>query len=391
MSSGATKPSTTETNTTLYWVLGIIAAVVVIIIISALIYYYFGDRTRPKTCSPSCAADERCVSGRCVKICNPPCTASNECVDGKCVPKCDRPCRENEKCVDGQCQPIEGSSCTGPTCGPNQICLGQKCQTVACTGDGDCAPLSQSARCIAGKCTMRRCTTPLGCARDPSTGYSETCLKGYCLGINLTCTTTETCPLGTTCVGSKCVECTTDGNCTDGLKCLGGICTAGCGPGATCPPNTNCISAANICCPPDTKCGQSCNSGTDCGGRCPYCIGKVCRCQKGQLGQTCSTSTPNDCVSGRCDISQRAPRCLPPGLHGCIASEDCSPNLPWCRTGSCGIIQEGAQCDANKSCTGNYHCVNNVCTTGLGYFGDRCLADADCQSGLHCNYGTCTP
>ena len=202
----------------------------------------------------SCTVNDRCAEGVCAGVPSSECDDQNPCTDDWCDPvhgclhrdnaaACDDadPCTVGDRCVGMACvpgdQPLpcdDGDGCTDDFCTP-----GVGCQTTfnaapcddqnACTENDTCAQgFCQGSHITcddANPCTEDYCNPYVGCGTNPQTGT-------YC-DDGLTCTTYDTCDLGT-CKGQALPcddgnDCTLDG-CVEPGGCFGALNTeqAGC-------------------------------------------------------------------------------------------------------------------------------------------------------------------
>ncbi len=106
----------------------------------------------------SCAADEFCRGGTCVKACDClSCPKGKMCVDGKCEidPCSNTTCSGGEVCnpQNAQCRP---DPCSGVSCDVGQVCEEGKCVDDLCSY----IKCPQSQTCRRGQCVGTRCPTP---------------------------------------------------------------------------------------------------------------------------------------------------------------------------------------------------------------------------------------
>ncbi len=265
-------------------------------------------------------------------------------------------CSANSQCQSAVCG-INGSgncctaacSTTDPTCGASgcdslgvctypttaatcgTACTGNMLTTSACNGSGACA---------AG--------TPVACANNLGCNSAGT-------GCLTTCTSLPTdCASGYWCNNGSCAPQQATGACTlssacVSLNCAGGFCcasTTACSAGnnQSCS-FTGCDMTTGACVypPTSTLCGASSCSGQTlttyfCGGN-GQCVDGGMPCPN---NLTCANSLT-------CVLS-------------CSGTPDCSPGY-WCNAGTCVLLLDnGAVCGANATCT------SNVCgTTGTGH------------------------
>lgn len=173
-------------------------------------------------CDASCAADQYCSQGVCVRHDGLTCTDSSECMSGNCVDGvcCDTSCDSLcDSCLATSTGGTDGT-CSGIIAGsdPDSECPG----ATFCLADGSCSPVAKDngAACSAGtECLSGNCVDGVCC--DSSCGsLCESCLAASSGGTDGTC-------------GS--IPYNTDPNteCATGQRCDGaGVCKGV--PGADC-------------------------------------------------------------------------------------------------------------------------------------------------------------
>jgi hypothetical protein len=218
------------------------------------------------------------------------CDGTNSCVG--CIGKAQ--CSASEACLDTKCisitcldMSLDGAEtdidCGGPECKP--CGTGKACSVVADCGSHVCATTCQAPSCTdgvkngaesaidCGGTCAKKCGVGLGCASDGDCLGGD-CASGACL--------------------PTCNDLATDGAESD-VDCGGGNC-AGCGLGKACNTGADCASgtcAGGLCAATDPTCANGTLDGTesaiDCGGS--ACLG----CG---VGATCGVD--GDCLTGRC-------------------------------------------------------------------------------------------
>ena len=206
--------------------------------------------------------------------------------------------------------------------------------------------------------------------------------------------TAEDCAAG----GKSCED--SDGgmaHCVADQSCSTGETDGKCNPGSSCVQNADCASAVcgdnGICLP--ATCGNGMEdgeeTGPDCGGECPACVGQPC-------------SRDNHCVSNFCQGGACAvPSCTDQQQNGTETGVDCG--------GDCTACAVGKGCNVDGDCTSS-RCREGTCAappatcddgdkngaeTDVDCGGescggcpleDNCMADSDCLSG-YCKFGVC--
>ncbi len=329
---------------------------------------------------PKCSNDKFCANGTCQKN---PCD-SKQCAkgqvcrpsDGKCISSCvGVSCAKDEKCVDGQCVKdlcvAAGHACQKdeicdtsdpkkPTC-KKDPCSAQSCRHGRLCKEGHClddpcemmsCPDPNKERCVAGQCTdLKSCHVDVDC---PDTDVCEggKCRPAGCYLNNAVCQAGELC-LKAECATDSCPEsCAKDEFCRQGES----KCVKSCG-NVRCKKGEKCVDGQ---CVTDPCSSVSCNSGEICDpatGKCTtnYCnASNLCR-----HGRVCSESQ-NKCVDDPC------------------AYVECG-DKETCRDGQC-IFNA---CRFDKDCQGDELCVKNKCIK------PECHAKSDCQADQVCVDGKC--
>ncbi|MEM3770791.1 MAG: hypothetical protein QXW80_00470, partial [Candidatus Micrarchaeia archaeon] len=334
-------------------------------------------------------------------------------------------CSSSVKCEEGVC--ANGVCVREPTCSGNLISCGASC----CLS-------SQTCDATKGSCIPQYCKSPL-------TQCGMTCVDTRSNILNCgSCGTT--CPIGTTCVNSACVDInllilpdrTNCGGvaCTDDEICLDDRCIK-CGVNQTrCEnscvdlntSNSNCGSCGNVCksdeyclngiCKPSSSCVLNSIQYIRCGNECcdltQWCDPITMKCTPKlplyenitQCGPfltdlssdqnncgTCfnSCKAGESCINGRCSVLETC------GNGRCGENETCS-NCPQ-DCGSCietGCSGEyptlcGDKCVNTLNDTANCGSCNNKCQADQICSGGNCIGvlNSNCTSDNDCAYGSC--
>lgn len=331
-----------------------------------------------------CGAGFACVSGLCEEVaqvtCNsdPDCSTGFKCdvLHGQCVPEDapdggdgqpdggDQSDGGDEEETDGGTVEEGGPCDTRYDCPTGLICKSKKCVRPAdggtCSQDIDC-PRGEicnfSQRCEPGCVDGRDCESPELC--HPQKFVCETC------------SLTNPCPAGESCLGGEClaaVACSTAQDCVnagvDGAVCSGGFCS-------------NCESHGDCAVDPYKADKRLC--GLD--GLCKKveCNDENCRQDFGPRAY-CNTAT-NECGTRECMADSD---CLQSGTVCNLATYECVADNPNCDTALCQseCAAQGLTCNvAACRCGGG---------GGPGIEGDPCATDLDCAAGYMCGLGICT-
>ncbi len=387
-----------------------------------------GDKCQDAVCAPGptkvCDDSNPCTNDVCdpKKGCiGPPNAAS--CQDGN-------PCTENDACKVGQCAPgspkvcDDGNPCTKDLCDAAKGCTSLSTADACddgnvCTENDGC----KNGNCAAGKFKLcedgNPCTTD-GC--DPGTGCTTTGNTLPCSDGN-TCTeddvckaskcspgTAKVCNDGNPCSDDKCdpqlgcgqvpnkAQCDDGNSCTVGDSCNGGKCvplgTKGCDDsnGCTsdaCDPGLGCLFIANnlpcndgnLCTDQDackaTKCAPGtpkvCDDGNPCtDDTCDPLFGCLQNPNKIKCndGNTCTTG--DICTGGTC---------VNTGLVACDDKNPCTNDFCEAIAG-CGAGANTLACSDGNPCTENDLCKNGLCSAGKA---------VTCNDGNSCTDDTCDP
>jgi hypothetical protein len=276
----------------------------------------------PTTCNggPACMPPDVCCGSGCVDTSSDP----NNCG------KCGFACSPGETCVESQCK--MGASCNGePACTGGQTCCIDGCTDTQTDPDNcgmcnhACGPgsMCQKGSCTppvgcndGAACTLGDTCCPSGCTNtdsDPNNcgtcgracGPDNTCSSGFCQS-PMTCNGGPACSGTLQCCGDGCDDTTSDNN--DCGKC-GNVCPLGdtcvsskCTPSITCNTGPAC-STGETCCPLPTGCTNTDSDPNNCGG----------------CGIPCAP--PNTCTDGFCVNNEGGlnpfvnPTYLTPGVH----------------------------------------------------------------------------
>jgi streptogramin lyase len=357
-----------------------------------------------------CDPQGKCIADPCAKI---TCAANEFCRDGACIKACTGvKCAANEYCEDGVCKI---NRCSNTSCWPGQICeketglcIPDTCQQGTC-GDGR---ICVDGRCIPDPCA--RITCP-----DPKT---QVCINGQCIEPH-TCKLDRDCPLATDiCRAGKCVPggCLAfgPGYCKAPFVCLAdGRCGEPSCSGITCPQGEFCKDGKCLKVCADIVCGEgqicregicikdpcasiTCNAGDICiDGKCEadLCLASGL-CKPGQIcidnkcvpdpcaGVTCPNPNTQQCVRGDCIESS------------CRKDDDCGTGEFICVDGRCRKLECSLSnpCSANKRCREGYcildPCANVSCPKHQFCVGGSCrmsCAGIFCNPDQHCVFGQC--
>ncbi len=161
----------------------------------------------------SCAFDEVCHRGACVKSCSGEfffCAQTEQCHGGRCVEAAciSVTCPAGEQCRAGQCvDPCDGLACPWGTECHSGRCV-DPCAGITCATGKVC----QSGVCVTG-CTCGSCAGGLTC--DTA---SDRCVESACNAV--------TCAAGTHCAAGVCVDDCQGAVCPAGEVCTAGACVA---------------------------------------------------------------------------------------------------------------------------------------------------------------------
>jgi hypothetical protein len=333
--------------------------------------------------SPSCAnaanfcKDGLCISDRCLSATCAPDTACRP-SDGKCVKPCAGvSCANDEYCADGECVKDPCAS-NGQSCPSGQICdhsstspqcIPDPCVQSACRHGRIC----DRGHCIDDPCGRMTCP-------DPTT---QRCEAGQCVALR-DCFVDIDCPNAEVCIGRKCRQpgcyqaseaCSADQICRDS-KCQANECPAP--SGQACQGSQFCRPANNICvesCAP-IKCadGERCVDG--------QCKADAChqvRCAGVEV-----------CIEGKCESDHcansnvcKAGRVCNPQSNGCTDDlcfgVQCPSADQTCRQGQC-ILR---MCQFDRDCPGDQWCINQACII------PKCTQNQNCATGEICHAGKC--
>lgn len=278
-----------------------------------------------------------------------------------------------------------GTSCqSNYQCLGNQTCINSTCQSQTCSRNTDCQTNQQ---CVYGVCITQNCD-----GADTCTGGSgQVCISSstgdFCAFLPPSCNTDQDCYAGTLgCSNGKCIQCQANRDCPPGQSCNGqGVCVGNC-VGSPCASGNLCTDGA--CCPGTSL--ISCTNTSQCNSDTPYCIDGTCTCIPGSPLSKCTTTS--DCVSGSQCISdtqgnqvcsyQGGTSCLYNNQGGSTTFPYCPVDTPFCVNGTCSIASIGSACGGATGSTGAIcggFCVNGVCSSTAGWFGDQCVITSDCS------------
>ena len=335
------------------------------------------NRAHCGRCDNACSQNQVCNAGKCAVLCS---GGKTEC-RGACVElqnnqyhcgKCDNVCNTNEECKQGRCVP----RCSNGTTLCNGKCVNLKTDVKHC---GRCGVVCSNGRvCAQAACV---CPKPLlqcnGSCINPNINSShcgrcnrkcvtgQLCVKGLC---------TLVCPAGTQACGGSCVDvrnntshCGKCGNvCNSGESCVLGACKLVCPTGfKNC--NGSCVDTAR-----NTShcggCGKACKAGEQCrqGSCTPLCSSRETLC----AGQCVETKT-NNSHCGRCGVSCSSPKVCSGGV--CVCSG--------------GAVECGGKCVDTQSDNQNCGGCGKLCTTGTTCQKGVCILQ--CTAGKTACNNTC--
>lgn len=267
--------------------------------------------------------------------------------------------------------PVSGGPCqTKYDCVDGEICRGSPRTCSAPRADGNC---SADLDCPRGYiCNFTQKCEP-GCTDleqnrdcdDPKLCHPQ---KFVCE----TCSLTNPCPAGKSCIGQQCVEqvgCSTTADCAaaqDGSVCRNGKC-GNCESHVDC--RTSPYQSENRVCTANGLCAKV------------SCTDSDCKTSMNSDKAYCNTAT-NQCA-----------------VRECLADSDCTSNAngPICDTVNhvCTSGVEGCnQTECNNQCAAQgLSCNLATCRCaggGSGQFGDPCFDPSECSAGLTCALGICS-
>lgn len=350
------------------------------------------DAGEPLACESqdACADGTICISGICTEN---KCAATTDCPDGW---TCDV---LTTKCKAGSTTPTDGGTTdagrtdAGPVttdggtpaqactdkwnCPAGQICKNRKCQAPAandnCANDQDCPSgklCNFSKKCESGCIDPRDCSGDLLC--HPTKYVCETC------------SLSNPCPAGKSCVGGKCQaavtctgpsaqECVTKG--LDGAVCVNGTCQ-NCGGHSDCAvdpyKDDQRLCTTDGLCKKITCTDQNCQQSLGARG---YCNTSTNQCAQRECLADTDCTSPKVCNTASNTCQDAAADCNGDALAQCqqqcmANSLECNPATCACGGGGTGTGTEGAQCVAPTDCATGYTCALGICT--------ETVADASC-------------
>lgn len=316
----------------------LLIGVVVILVVGVAVFFVTKSVFTKEPVKPPielCGVKEACPQG---KICS----ALGECIEeNTCLVSGD--CPEGEVCIGKLCYPNRCK--VKEECGPEGFCIEGLCKP-RCTNSSQC-PGSQA--CISGVCTPRSCLYQGDCGVEegciglntpvygipPEISLTKPGKAGVCRRALNSCSTNGDCSPGLICSEEKvCIQCRENINCTGNEICSGGLC----------------FSPTQVECPERTKLFSPCN-----GVICP--IFPVC----------CSSSCNAPCKEDS-KVPSACPYCVG-GKYLCLPSPE---------------IDYSSLCSKDKPCKGSDACVNGVCNTYSGTYGNRCVTNKDCLAPTTC-------
>jgi hypothetical protein len=296
-----------------------------------------------KTEAAPCHDDGECASGVC---------ADGVCCRTSCAGAC-LACNVAGK--QGTCSPV-------PEGGKHPLCADQGAASCGfdgtCDGHSACRKYPLGARCASGRCDGSSITAAAACDGDGhcQMGPVITCAPFSCDPSGdsprcfATCTTSEQCVRGRSCVAGSCGTKLDGARCEGAAECASGFCVDG------------------VCC--DSSCEGACVSCAQ--------VGSLGMCRPVADGvkdprAICTDAGPASCgPTGACN-----------GSGGCARY----PTGTVCRGGSCSgtVLHSAWRCDGAGQCLAGsdltcapYSCTGGACTSA-------CQSNADCAPGIVCD------
>lgn len=309
-----------------------------------------------------CADGATCSNYNCLESNGASCLGSDQCSSNNCY---------NSICCDSGY-----GNCTG-SC---QSLLSDMNNCGAC---GQVCP-SSATQCVSGVCLGSR-------ALGDTCSANIDCASGYCEYYPSTNSfACDICQQGSLCYNSQGQPYSCGG---DFPYCVNDTCSASIQDGALCKTNADCGGNYPYCrwgevCSA-TQDGDFCNSNADCPGAYPYCIVEWHSCKATLNGDGALCLSNADCAGGYC-VGMSCTTAPGGQTEGemCINSSDCVSSL-YCVNQRCSTTAGGSydECYSNSDCASGYHCSNNVCTSGVD--GQFCYSNSDCVSG-YCIVYSCS-
>lgn len=291
------------------------------------------------TCDGNCPSDQLCIGGKCI----PPacsdttkCSGGKVCANGQCLdsPCAGKSCAADEFCRGGSCV----KSCAGIFCDAGKVCVDGQCKEDPCAGKSCAAGEScANGQCTKDNCQGGGCSCKGGrvcrgsqCSDHPCSlvqcPANQTCQNGQCIG-EFPCKVDIDCPGTGVCVQNKCIDpgCYRQ-TCAAGKRCVQGKCVDEPCTGKTCQSETVCRPTDGNCAPKCPTCpqGQQCDNG--------QCVSDPC------AGKTCPAG--QRCINGGC----QADVCDKQGVQPCRYGRICT--TAGCVDDPCA----GMACQANETC-----------------------------------------
>ncbi|MEO5725802.1 MAG: hypothetical protein ABI134_29840 [Byssovorax sp.] len=248
--------------------------------------------------------------------------------------------------------------------------------TSTSTGTGSCATDDDCDAAPVGGCMKRICSSSM-CKDEVDLSNKPASDNNPCTSEACTAAGAPEHPAilaGMKCEG-KLGVCTSSGDCVECLN--NGDCSTGTTP--------SCNTTTNTCGSCSDKVKNGTETGMDCGGTCPACLGDPCT-----TGGTCLSGKCADKVCCTSDCTGTCQACNVPGSLGlCINAPAEKPDP------ACGLkVCDGAgacQTPAGGLCSENSGCASGICiaSTCRAPTNGACTEDAVCESGL-CTGSVCT-
>ncbi len=317
---------------------------------------------------------------------------------------------ESTECVTIAC--VNGAS-TLPVIHENATCgMGLKCnaagQCAGCMNATECPapPDCQTVSCVATVCTLG--PAPKGTPSVKVINSPNDCKKPVCDGTSgvefaddntdlpiadTNPCTDPVCIMGApmyppSAAGKACISATNNkAKVCDGMgACVECTANAACTMGMT--PSCDLVTHTCISCSDGLQNGAE--TGKDCGGLCPKCIGDPCGQGAECRSLTCSDAVCCDaaCIGScvACDLPGEVGKCSP--VPKGLGDVQCIGGIKAC-DGS-GICASGVTGKAGAGCVNDGDCYSSACNgvCRLANFAP-CIEDAECAS-LHCKANVCT-
>ena len=185
--------------------------------------------------------------------------------------------------------------------------------------------------------------------------------------------------------------------CAGGQQCATGETNGKCNPGSSCTAPSDCASGVcgdnDICLPSTCSNGEQDGdeTGPDCGGSCPKCVGDPCSRDEHCVTNYCKSSA---CAAPSCTDKQKngtetgadcGGDCSPcPVGEGCEGDDDCKTGR--CEGGTCADLPATCNDGEKNGKESDTDCGGSDC--GACALEQNCKKDGDCLSN-YCKFGVC--